>query len=98
SKRDWSSDVCSSDLPWKALYLLHSNATRRFNDVSFYFFQSHLMPVFQSLIKLRIIARILTGSCFIDVKFNMERIMEYHEKKSLSFIRDCFLTGNGVLQ
>ena len=24
--------------------------------------------------------------------------MEYHEKKSLSFIRDCFLTGNGVLQ
>ena len=28
----------------------------------------------------------------------MERIIEYHEEESLSFIRDCFLTGNGILQ
>ena len=41
---------------------------------------------------------ILPGSCFIDIKLYMERIIEYHEEESLSFIRDCFLTGNGILQ
>ena len=41
---------------------------------------------------------ILPGSCFIDIKLYMERIIEYHEEETLSYIRDCFLTGNAILQ
>src|SRR5699024_1634014 len=42
--------------------------------------------------------RMLATGSLTGIKLYMERIIEYHEEKSLSFIRDCFLTGNGILQ